>query len=158
MGGGGLNYLIRRQLEVVSLIRDQVAQLHGEMTSAIGDDQREIPILKVNIVDALEVVEDGDLLLSVGLLILPLERSVLCVSTILGSSPGEALNGISLVICSKYQQDRQLLEGLWSLPSALPLCLTRNFNLANLRKLLKSSDWVKPLGVLTGFKRSRKMV
>jgi hypothetical protein len=107
-----MNYLVRRQLEVVSLIRNQVAQLHGEMTGAIGDDQREIPILKVNIVDALEVVENGDLLLSVGLPILPLERSVLCVSTILGSSPGETLDGISLVICSKRQQDRQLLEGL----------------------------------------------
>ena len=61
-----MTYLIRRQLEVVSLIGDQMAQLHGEHTSAVSDNQGEIPVLEVNVIGSLEVVVDRDLLFGVG--------------------------------------------------------------------------------------------
>jgi hypothetical protein len=96
-------YLIGTQLEVVSLIWDQVTKFHREHASLVGNDQREIPVLKVNVVRTLEVVVDGDLLLGVGLTIPILEDSVLGMGTIIGifrtTLPSEALDGVSLDIC-----------------------------------------------------------
>jgi hypothetical protein len=63
-------YLIRRQLEVVSLIGNQVAEFHREHTGSLCNDQGEIPELKVDIVGALEVVVHRNLLFGVGLAIL----------------------------------------------------------------------------------------
>lgn len=100
-----MTYLIRRHLEVVSLIGKQVAQLHGEHASTVSDNQWKIPVLEVNVIGALEVVENRDLLFSVGLAVSELEEGILCVATILNSLPGEVLNGIHLVVCSKCEQN-----------------------------------------------------
>lgn len=99
----GTSYLIGTQLEVVSLIGDQVAKFHGEHTSLVSDNQGKIPILEINFVSTLKVIVDGDFLLGVGLAIPILEDSVLGMSTLIGilrtTLPGEALNGVSLDIC-----------------------------------------------------------
>jgi hypothetical protein len=99
----GDSYLIRRQLEVVSLIWDQVAKFHGEHTSSIGDDQGKIPELEINVIGALEVIVHRNLLLGVGLSVLQLEDGVLGVGTLIVVSrsrlPSELLDRIDLVVC-----------------------------------------------------------
>ena len=96
-----MTYLIRRHLEVVSLIGKQVAQLHGEHASTVSDNQWKIPVLEVNVIGSLEVVVDRDLLFGVGCTVSKLEEGILCMATILSGLPGEVLDGICLVVCSK---------------------------------------------------------
>jgi len=100
---GQKSYLIRRQLIIVSLIGNQVTEFHREHTGAFSDDQGEIPELEVNVVGALEVVVDCDLLFGVGLPILELEDGILSMGALilvrLSSLPGELLDRIDLIVC-----------------------------------------------------------
>jgi hypothetical protein len=90
--------LIRRQLEVVSLVGDQVAEFHGEHASPIGDDQGKIPELEINIVSALEVVVHRNLLFSVGVTVFQLEDGILGMTTLSACLPGELLDRVDLVV------------------------------------------------------------
>lgn len=100
---GENSYLIRRQLEVVSLVGDQVAEFHREHTSPISDNQWKIPILEVDVVGALEVIVHRNLLFATGLTVSQLEDGVLGVGTLIVVSsatlPGELLDCIDLVVC-----------------------------------------------------------
>jgi hypothetical protein len=102
-------YLIRRQLEVVSLIGNQVAEFHREHTGLVCNDQGEIPELKVDVVGALEVVVHRNLLFRVGLAILQLEDGILGVGTLIvicGTGvPSELLDRIGLVVCNTCQRN-----------------------------------------------------
>ena len=60
-----------------------MTEFHREHTGAFSDDHRKIPELKVNVVGALEVVVDGDLLFSVSLPILELEDGILGVGALI---------------------------------------------------------------------------
>ena len=80
-----------------------MTEFHREHTGAFGDDQGEIPELEVNVVGALEVVVDCDLLFGVGLPILDLEDCILSMGALilvrLSSLPGELLDRIDLIVC-----------------------------------------------------------
>jgi hypothetical protein len=80
-----------------------VTEFHREHTGAFGDDQGEIPELEVNVVGALEVVVDCDLLFGVGLPILELEDGILSMGALIlvrfSSLPGELLDRIDLIVC-----------------------------------------------------------
>ena len=60
-----------------------MTEFHRKHTGAFSDDQRKIPELEVNVVGALEVVVDGDLLFSVSLPILKLEDGILGVGALI---------------------------------------------------------------------------
>ena len=120
-------------------------------------------MLKVHVVGAPEVVKDRDLLLCAGLAVLQLESIVLGVGTFPGVPrfffEDEFLDRVDFVICIKQISLCHLLQIRKNIPSFLPRCLTRNFNLTIRRKSLKSSDIVKPpLPSRTGLTWSRKTV
>ena len=80
-----------------------MTEFHREHTGAFSDDQGKIPELEVNVVGALEVVVDCDLLFGVGLPILELEDGILSVGALivvrLSTLPGELLDRIDLIVC-----------------------------------------------------------
>jgi hypothetical protein len=96
-------YLIRTQLEVVSLIGDQVTKFHRKHASLVSNNQREVPMLKINVISTLEVVVNSDLLLSISLAVSELEDSVLGMSPVISilraTVPSKLLDGVSLHLC-----------------------------------------------------------
>jgi hypothetical protein len=55
--------LIRRQLVLVLLIRNQSTDFHGEETITSGIDQRKFPVLERNLVLLFKVFVDGSFFL-----------------------------------------------------------------------------------------------
>ena len=80
-----------------------MTEFHREHTGAFSDNKGKIPELEVNVVGALEVVVDCDLLFGVGLPILELEDGILSMGALilvrLSSLPGELLDRIDLIVC-----------------------------------------------------------
>jgi hypothetical protein len=80
-----------------------MAKFHRELTIPISDNQGKIPVLEIDVVGALEVIVDRNLLFGVGLTVLQPKDGVLGVSTLIvvsGTSlPSELLDRIDLVIC-----------------------------------------------------------
>jgi hypothetical protein len=110
-------YLIGTQLEVVSLIWDQVTKFHRKYAGLVSDNQGKIPILKINVVGALEVIVHRNLFLGVCLAVSQLEDGVLSMSTLRSILrtvlPGEPLDRVDLSIFSNGQPS-----------SSNPECLT----------------------------------
>jgi hypothetical protein len=120
-------------------------------------------MLKVHVVGAPEVIKDRNPLLCAGLAVLPLEGIVLGVGTFFGILrlffEDELLDRVDFVIFMNRVSQCHKLQKEKNLPSFLPRCLTRNFNLTIRRKSLKSSDIVKPpLPSEIGLTWSRKTV
>jgi hypothetical protein len=80
-----------------------MAKFHRKLTIPISDNQGKIPVLEVDVVGALEVIVDRNLLFGVGLTVLQLKDCVLGVGTLIvvsgASLPSELLDRIGLVIC-----------------------------------------------------------
>jgi hypothetical protein len=80
-----------------------MAKFHRKLTIPISDNQGKIPVLEVDVVGALEVIVDRNLLFGVGLTVLQLKDCVLSVGTLIvvsgASLPSELLDRIGLVIC-----------------------------------------------------------
>jgi hypothetical protein len=99
-----ISYLIRAQLKVVPLIRDNGTCFHGEHATLGSNNQRKHPVLKSDIVGSLEVFINGNLFSSTSCSISQGKGCVLCILAIpepfwLVLAPGEALDVIELVIC-----------------------------------------------------------
>ena len=74
-------YLLWRQLVLKLLVGLQDAKLHGKLASLGGFDERQLPVLKLNVVlDSVEV-EDRNLALILALLLVH-EGFILCVSAL----------------------------------------------------------------------------
>jgi hypothetical protein len=90
------SYLVWRKLELISLIRNDLASFHWEDTVTLGRYQRQCPMLKIYSVLALKVCVDGDGLFFASLTILQRESVILRIRTQLPMCwiKSESLDGV----------------------------------------------------------------